>query len=66
MSVSVAGYVIDTIIRTMIIINDINSSSKVPFDPYWKVLSYHFLPPSETTQWLMDVMLHTLLNSSSH
>lgn len=51
-----------------------NSLSKVPIDPYWKIVCYSSLNvlrislssfnSSETTQWLISVMLYTLLNSS--
>lgn len=74
MSCSVAGYILDRIIVTKSIINYMNGSSKVLIAPYWIVVFYCSLNvlrinrsscnSSETTQWLMAVMLYTLSNSS--
>ncbi len=74
MSLSGAVYFLDTSNVTKFIINDMNSSSNAPIDPYWKVVCHCSLNvlrispsscnSSETTQWLMAVMLYKLSNSS--
>lgn len=67
MSLSVAGYFLDTVIVAKFIISCRNSSCKVPTNPYWKVVllcSSDVLPPAAATQWFMATIPYTKSNSS--